>query len=122
MASQLDKKVLSPGNGADYPKVGDEVLMEYTGWLYDSSKADQEFKGNKSVVAAGAIPELLLTLITTGSIAQSAVEISKPRSVSAESSKVRSDCSSRLASFISPRIFQAGTKACRKCRWVRGPD
>lgn len=47
MATQLDKKLLSAGNNKDYPKVGDEVLIEYTGWLYDSSKVDQDFKGNK---------------------------------------------------------------------------
>lgn len=58
MASQLDRKVLLQGNGTDYPKVGDEVSIEYTGWLYDSSKADQEFKGNKYVVTAGARQEL----------------------------------------------------------------
>ncbi|KAJ9606905.1 hypothetical protein H2200_008916 [Cladophialophora chaetospira] len=47
MASQLDKKLLSKGNDKDYPKVGDEVTIEYTGWLYDTSKADNEYKGNK---------------------------------------------------------------------------
>ncbi|KIW66621.1 hypothetical protein, variant [Phialophora macrospora] len=47
MATQLDKKLLSPGNNKDYPKVGDEVAIEYTGWLYDSSKANEDYKGNK---------------------------------------------------------------------------
>ena len=51
MASQLDKKLLSNGNGKDYPKVGDEVTIEYTGWLHDPSKADQDYKGNKYVIA-----------------------------------------------------------------------
>lgn len=49
MASQLDKKLLSGGNGKDYPKVGDEVTIEYTGWLYDSSKADADYKGTQYV-------------------------------------------------------------------------
>jgi len=31
------KEVLKPGNGVDRPKKGDNVAMEYTGWLYDSS-------------------------------------------------------------------------------------
>lgn len=47
MTTELEKKVLSPGNNTDYPKVGDEVTIEYTGWLYDASKASQDFKGNK---------------------------------------------------------------------------
>ncbi len=47
MASQLDKKLLSGGNGTDYPKVGDEVTIEYTGWLYDAAKANADYKGNQ---------------------------------------------------------------------------
>jgi FKBP-type peptidyl-prolyl cis-trans isomerase len=51
MATQLDKKLLSAGNNKDYPKAGDEVAIEYTGWLYDSSKADQNYKGNQYVIS-----------------------------------------------------------------------
>ena len=53
MTSHLDRKVLSSGNDTDYPKVGDEVTIEYTGWLYDSSKPDQEYKGKKYVIFSG---------------------------------------------------------------------
>jgi FKBP-type peptidyl-prolyl cis-trans isomerase len=54
MATQLDKKLLSAGNNKDYPKVGDEVAIEYTGWLYDSSKADENYKGDKYVISLQA--------------------------------------------------------------------
>jgi len=41
----VEKKVISEGNGTDIPKKGDTVTMEYTGWLYDTSKPEN--KGNK---------------------------------------------------------------------------
>ncbi|KIW91760.1 uncharacterized protein Z519_07729 [Cladophialophora bantiana CBS 173.52] len=47
MASQLQKVILSPGNNSDYPTRGDEVLIEYTGWLYDASNPDEDFKGSQ---------------------------------------------------------------------------
>jgi len=47
MASQLDKTLISKGNGSDYPKVGDEVTIEYTGWLYEASNASKDYKGTQ---------------------------------------------------------------------------
>jgi FK506-binding protein 1 len=47
MASQLQKKLIHPGNNVDYPAAGDEVTIEYTGWLYDAAKSDSGFKGNQ---------------------------------------------------------------------------
>lgn len=44
MASQFNKEVLSEGNKKDYPKNGDEVAMNYTGWLYDDSKPNKRGK------------------------------------------------------------------------------
>ncbi|KAJ5580864.1 FKBP-type peptidyl-prolyl isomerase [Penicillium hetheringtonii] len=43
----VDKKVLTPGNGVDFPKKGDNIAMHYTGCLYDASKADNHFMGFK---------------------------------------------------------------------------
>ena len=43
----VEKKVKQEGNGQDFPKKGDTVTMEYTGWLYDPSKPEN--KGDKSV-------------------------------------------------------------------------
>ncbi|OQU95364.1 hypothetical protein CLAIMM_01585 isoform 2 [Cladophialophora immunda] len=56
MASQFHKQLLFEGNGTDYPRKGDEVSIEYTGWLYDASKPDQDYKGDKfdSSVGRGA--------------------------------------------------------------------
>lgn len=45
--SGLDKKLVKEGNQSDYPKPGDTVTMEYTGWLHDPSKADNQYRGNK---------------------------------------------------------------------------
>ena len=43
----VEKKVIRPGNGTDRPKAGDKVAMEYTGYLYDASKPENDFKGSK---------------------------------------------------------------------------
>jgi FK506-binding protein 1 len=45
--SGLQKKLVKEGNKSDYPKTGDTVTMEYTGWLFDPSAPDN--RGNKSV-------------------------------------------------------------------------
>ncbi|KAI9799370.1 MAG: FK506 binding protein proline rotamase rapamycin-binding protein [Piccolia ochrophora] len=36
----VEKKLRSQGNGTDYPKKGDTVTIEYTGNIYDNTKAD----------------------------------------------------------------------------------
>lgn len=43
----VDRKVLKEGNGTDKPKKGDLVTIEYTGNLYDKSKADNDFRGQQ---------------------------------------------------------------------------
>jgi hypothetical protein len=45
----VTRKILSEGNGVDFPKKGDNVTIEYTGNLYDASKADNDYRGNQSV-------------------------------------------------------------------------
>jgi len=47
MASQLQKRLIKDGNKADYPKPGDEVTIEYTGWLYDAGAASNQYRGSK---------------------------------------------------------------------------
>ena len=86
MASQLDRTLLAAGNGKDYPKRGDEVTMEYTGWLHDSSKS-----GNKGSQYVDHIQPHAATLTDTqsGSTARSGEETSRPRSALVESFKVR---------------------------------
>lgn len=49
MSQKLDKKTLREGNKKDYPKKGDEVAMNYTGWLFDAGAEDNQNRGNKSV-------------------------------------------------------------------------
>lgn len=43
----VQKKILKPGNGVDRPQKGDSVTMEYTGWLYDANKPENDYKGSK---------------------------------------------------------------------------
>ena len=43
----VDKKILTPGNGVDFPKKGDNVAMHYTGCLYDANAAANHFMGQK---------------------------------------------------------------------------
>jgi FK506-binding protein 1 len=61
----VEKQVIKPGNGSDYPKKHDEVSMEYTGtvprrphrsmshkdlgWLFDDAAPNK--KGNQQVAA-----------------------------------------------------------------------
>ena len=44
----VTRTILSPGNGKDFPKKGDEVTIEYTGNLYDSS-IEPHHQGKKCV-------------------------------------------------------------------------
>ncbi|KAI4234206.1 MAG: hypothetical protein LQ349_003946 [Xanthoria aureola] len=43
----VTRKVLKEGNGTDKPKKGDVVTIEYTGNLYDESKADNDHRGTQ---------------------------------------------------------------------------
>ncbi|OCL02833.1 peptidyl-prolyl cis-trans isomerase [Glonium stellatum] len=43
----VDKKILKEGNGVDLPRNGDTVAMEYTGFLFDNTKAGNDYKGAK---------------------------------------------------------------------------
>jgi FK506-binding protein 1 len=36
----VTKELLKEGNGTDRPAKGDNILMEYTGWLSDPSAAN----------------------------------------------------------------------------------
>lgn len=45
----VEKKTLTPGNGVDFPKKGDNVALHYTGCLFDASNADSHNMGFKSV-------------------------------------------------------------------------
>ncbi|RVX65770.1 hypothetical protein B0A52_10376 [Exophiala mesophila] len=53
MAVSLQKRILRPGNGKDYPRKLDEVIIEYTGWLHDANLADQGYKGEEFDSSAG---------------------------------------------------------------------
>ena len=40
----VQKQVLQQGNGTDKPKKGDNISMEYTGWLHEPSANEQKGK------------------------------------------------------------------------------
>ena len=49
----VTKKLISPDNGVDKPKKGDQITMEYTGNLYDANAQDGKGKQFDSSVGRG---------------------------------------------------------------------
>jgi len=47
MAARLHRQLIRAGNGADRPKRGDEVIIEYTGWLHDPGAAANQYRGQE---------------------------------------------------------------------------
>ncbi|KAF2235642.1 peptidyl-prolyl cis-trans isomerase [Viridothelium virens] len=43
----VDKRTLRSGNGQTFAKAGDNVTIEYTGYLYDPSQQTNGFRGKK---------------------------------------------------------------------------
>lgn len=44
----VTRKVVKPGDEAEKPRKGDEVIIEYTGNLYDETKgASNDFRGKQ---------------------------------------------------------------------------
>ncbi|KAI9736736.1 MAG: hypothetical protein M1834_000940 [Cirrosporium novae-zelandiae] len=41
----VQKTVIKEGNGVDRPKKYDNISIVYTGWIYDESKPENNFKG-----------------------------------------------------------------------------
>jgi hypothetical protein len=44
-SSSLIFKLIRSGNRIDKPQKGEEVTVEYTGWLYDASEAANQYRG-----------------------------------------------------------------------------
>ncbi|KAJ9650373.1 hypothetical protein H2198_010323 [Neophaeococcomyces mojaviensis] len=53
MATSLQKQILREGDNTNYPKKGDIVIMEYTGWLYDPNKPNNRGEQFDSSVGRG---------------------------------------------------------------------
>ncbi|KAF2092245.1 peptidyl-prolyl cis-trans isomerase [Saccharata proteae CBS 121410] len=63
----VEKQTINPGNGADKPKKGDDVTMEYTGYLFDSSAKDNKGKKfDSSVGRADFITKIGLGRVIKG--------------------------------------------------------
>ncbi|KAL2361067.1 FK506-binding protein 2B [Blastomyces dermatitidis] len=43
----VTKTILKAGNGVDKPKTGDDVVIDYTGCLYDPAAADKHYMGDE---------------------------------------------------------------------------
>jgi len=43
----VQRTLVKHGNGTDKPKKGDEVTIEYTGWLHDEAQASKGYRGKK---------------------------------------------------------------------------
>ncbi|KAI9748710.1 MAG: hypothetical protein M1835_001731 [Candelina submexicana] len=41
----ISSQVIKNGNGTDYPKRGDTITIEYTGYLYEPSAEANDYKG-----------------------------------------------------------------------------
>ncbi|KZZ95182.1 FK506-binding protein 1B [Ascosphaera apis ARSEF 7405] len=53
----VTKKILSPGNGTDKPKAGDQISMLYTGCLYDQNAGEaNHFMGKQFDSTTGRGP------------------------------------------------------------------
>ena len=50
MSDTLQKQLIKAGDGVHKPQTGDEVTIQYTGWLYDASQAANQYRGKESVV------------------------------------------------------------------------
>lgn len=57
----VEKNTLQAGNGQDFPKPGDKVMMHYTGCLFDSSKPNN--MGTKYVPPCASLLKTRLTRI-----------------------------------------------------------
>lgn len=49
MSLTLRKTVLRDGNKVDYPKQGDEVEVDYIGWLYEAGDLVADHRGREFV-------------------------------------------------------------------------
>ncbi|TKA68091.1 FK506-binding protein 1 [Cryomyces minteri] len=43
----VEKKTIKEGDGKTKPKKGDNIAMEYTGYLYDANAASNDYKGKQ---------------------------------------------------------------------------
>nr|P0CY37.1 RecName: Full=FK506-binding protein 1B; Short=FKBP; AltName: Full=Peptidyl-prolyl cis-trans isomerase; Short=PPIase; AltName: Full=Rapamycin-binding protein [Aspergillus nidulans FGSC A4] len=63
----VTKTILRPGNGRDSPHTGDTVIIDYTGYLYDDTRGENEyFMGTQFDTSQGRGP--LKTEIGVGKV------------------------------------------------------
>ena len=43
----VTRKIISPGNGSDFPTKGDKVGVEHIVYHHDGTKSDEDFKGEQ---------------------------------------------------------------------------
>ncbi|OCK86009.1 peptidyl-prolyl cis-trans isomerase [Lepidopterella palustris CBS 459.81] len=55
----VERKTLRSGNETDFPRKGDTVSMEYTGWLYDANVSSTKGKQFDSSVGRGDLKTVI---------------------------------------------------------------
>lgn len=65
----VTKTILRPGNGRDSPHTGDTVIIDYTGYLYDETRGENEyFMGTQCVPANANNSPIYLPLLVLACI------------------------------------------------------
>jgi FK506-binding protein 1 len=47
MSQTVQKQLIKSGDGVHKPQKGDQVTIQYTGWLYDASQAANQNRGKE---------------------------------------------------------------------------
>ena len=72
---QFSKELVKEGNGVDKPKKGDEVTMQYTGWLYDVNASQK--RGKQYIPPSSHAIKVYTDVAVIDSTAQSVEAISR---------------------------------------------
>ena len=118
----LEKKTVRQGNGADYPEKGDEVTIEYTGWLYDQSKASNQNRGKQFVTSSRRGQALLTSPRFDSSVGRgdfkTAIGIGRVIKGTLFPVLIWSESMSNIGELtVFPQ--KVGTKVLLVCHWVR---
>ena len=97
----VEKKIIKQGNGSDKPKKGDNVTMEYTGWLHEAGKPDN--KGNQ--YGPPSVQQIQSLTQCSGS--------TPPSAAATLTSPLALAVSSRVSPQTHPAVTASGLTHCR---------
>jgi hypothetical protein len=92
----VQKTTLSPGDGVNFPEVGDTVTMHYVGHLVKSGTGANLVRGDvyEPPATRASKPKLVSNIIEASILRVNAASLSLPRSVSVGSLRVRHELNS----------------------------